>query len=91
MRGEAISSLIGHLDPRQLSDECLLAVALDERLLIYMRLEAFGPVDPRAMPLVQTALGMPGYHTRSAAVEVIMKLKNPGSSLRDAFCGPTWR
>lgn len=43
------------------------------------------------MPLVQTALGMPGYHTRSAAVEVIMKLKNPGSSLRDAFCGPTWR
>lgn len=86
---EAISSLIGHLDPTQLSDECLLAVALDERLPIYMRLEAFGlrstPVEPRAMPLVQIALGMPGYHTRSVAVEVIMKLKDPGSSLRDAL------
>ncbi|MGY4319434.1 hypothetical protein [Bradyrhizobium sp. JR3.5] len=86
---EAISSLIGHLDPTQLSDECLLAVALDERLPIYMRLEAFGlrstPVDPRAMPLVKTALGMPGYHTRSAAIEVIMKLKDPVPSLRDAL------
>ncbi|MVT66028.1 hypothetical protein GPL21_13025 [Bradyrhizobium pachyrhizi] len=86
---EAISSLIGHLDPAQLSDEHLLAVALDERLPIYIRLEAFGlhstPVDPRAMPLVEAALGMPGYHTRSAAVEIIMKLKDPVSSLRDAL------
>ncbi len=85
----AIAALIGHLDGERLSKKSRLRIALDESFSVPIRLATFGlgpaPMDSRAIPLVEKALGMPGYFGRSVAIEVIMKFQDPIPALRAAL------
>jgi hypothetical protein len=89
---EAMASLIGHMSGSNVSDATCLSVALDERLPVAVRLEAFAlmpaPIDDRALPLIEVALAIDEYHSRSAAVAAIAKGSNPGREFRAALIRP---
>lgn len=78
---EALAVLIRHLDPRHISDEARLDVAVDETLPLLVRLASFtlghAPIDERAVPLIYAAAYSNGWLARTLAAEAIWKAADP--------------
>jgi hypothetical protein len=87
--GNAMASLIGHLDRRFISKGACLSVALDEQLPISVRLAAFAlgpaPIDVRALPLIDAAFALKGFQPRASAMEAALRTADPMGAIRSAL------